>query len=154
MHSCSTSVVASTQALLIPRQSPGDQRGRGQCSPYTSPVSSQQHFRERRHSIVISPLCLGTKIQLNTEKPSASSGMMCPTHLSLCSFSAPMENTGRQATSPHNAIYLFLCGQHSQGPLPYTLQQNAIQGTFIQHGNHRITESQNSRGWKGPLWVI
>ena len=21
-------------------------------------------------------------------------------------------------------------------------------------GNHRITESQNSRGWKGPLWVI
>jgi len=19
---------------------------------------------------------------------------------------------------------------------------------------HRITESQNSRGWKGPLWVI
>jgi len=20
--------------------------------------------------------------------------------------------------------------------------------------NHRITESQNSRGWKGPLWVI
>ena len=20
--------------------------------------------------------------------------------------------------------------------------------------SHRITESQNSRGWKGPLWVI
>jgi len=20
--------------------------------------------------------------------------------------------------------------------------------------NHRITESQNSTGWKGPLWVI
>jgi len=20
--------------------------------------------------------------------------------------------------------------------------------------NHRITESQNGRGWKGPLWVI
>jgi len=23
-----------------------------------------------------------------------------------------------------------------------------------RRGNHRITESQNSRGWKGPLWVI
>ena len=23
-----------------------------------------------------------------------------------------------------------------------------------QQQNHRITESQNSRGWKGPLWVI
>ena len=31
--------------------------------------------------------------------------------------------------------------------------------TFFKHLqgwrlNHRITESQNSRGWKGPLWVI
>ena len=25
---------------------------------------------------------------------------------------------------------------------------------YIQIQNHRITESQNSRGWKGPLWVI
>ena len=23
-----------------------------------------------------------------------------------------------------------------------------------RHPCHRITESQNSRGWKGPLWVI
>jgi len=23
-----------------------------------------------------------------------------------------------------------------------------------ENRNHRITESQNSRGWKGPLWVI
>jgi len=25
---------------------------------------------------------------------------------------------------------------------------------FSHFQNHRITESQNSRGWKGPLWVI
>ena len=25
---------------------------------------------------------------------------------------------------------------------------------FTESQNHRITESQNSRGWKGPLWVI
>ena len=25
---------------------------------------------------------------------------------------------------------------------------------FCDCQNHRITESQNSRGWKGPLWVI
>jgi len=25
---------------------------------------------------------------------------------------------------------------------------------FLIMGFHRITESQNSRGWKGPLWVI
>jgi len=25
---------------------------------------------------------------------------------------------------------------------------------YIPSGHHRITESQNSRGWKGPLWVI
>jgi len=23
-----------------------------------------------------------------------------------------------------------------------------------RYGNYRNTESQNSRGWKGPLWVI
>jgi len=33
------------------------------------------------------------------------------------------------------------------------------EGSFRLHigkksQNHRITESQNSRGWKGPLWVI
>jgi len=27
-------------------------------------------------------------------------------------------------------------------------------GHKLKHRNHRITESQNSRGWKGPLWVI
>jgi len=25
---------------------------------------------------------------------------------------------------------------------------------FAEHARVRITESQNSRGWKGPLWVI
>jgi len=25
---------------------------------------------------------------------------------------------------------------------------------LVESQNHRITESQNSRGWKGPLWVI
>jgi len=25
---------------------------------------------------------------------------------------------------------------------------------IFRRQNHRITESQNSRGWKGPLWVI
>jgi len=25
---------------------------------------------------------------------------------------------------------------------------------WVDLQNHRITESQNSRGWKGPLWVI
>jgi len=24
----------------------------------------------------------------------------------------------------------------------------------VRSQNHRITESQNGRGWKGPLWVI
>jgi len=24
----------------------------------------------------------------------------------------------------------------------------------LKQQNHRITESQNVRGWKGPLWVI
>jgi len=33
-------------------------------------------------------------------------------------------------------------------------------GKCLEHGRqdkalgHRITESQNGRGWKGPLWVI
>jgi len=26
--------------------------------------------------------------------------------------------------------------------------------TEVTSQNHRITESQNVRGWKGPLWVI
>jgi len=27
-------------------------------------------------------------------------------------------------------------------------------GNVTQHNFHRITESQNGRDWKGPLWVI
>jgi len=29
-----------------------------------------------------------------------------------------------------------------------------IECTLSKFADHRITESQNSRGWKGPLWVI
>jgi len=29
-----------------------------------------------------------------------------------------------------------------------------VRGLGLHLQNHRITESQNSRGWKGPLWVI
>jgi len=25
---------------------------------------------------------------------------------------------------------------------------------FTESQNHRITESQNGKGWKGPLWII
>jgi len=37
------------------------------------------------------------------------------------------------------------------------LQRGLRTGTGFQRvlgQNHRITESQNNRGWKGPLWVI
>jgi len=29
-----------------------------------------------------------------------------------------------------------------------------LSGLNMAVQRHRITESQNSRGWKGPLWVI
>jgi len=32
--------------------------------------------------------------------------------------------------------------------------ESCIQLWSPQHKNHRITESQNAQGWKGPLWVI
>jgi len=45
-----------------------------------------------------------------------------------------------------------------------TVSHNILLGKLRKYGldewsvgwikNHRITESQNSRGWKGPLWVI
>jgi len=34
------------------------------------------------------------------------------------------------------------------------MQKEKEKGKGRGQGNHRITESQNSRGWKGPLWVI
>ena len=34
------------------------------------------------------------------------------------------------------------------------LLQESIRNTPPAKTDHRITESQNSRGWKGPLWVI
>ena len=37
-------------------------------------------------------------------------------------------------------------------PIGYAVLQRTINDQSIQ--NHRITESQNGRGWKGPLWVI
>jgi len=30
----------------------------------------------------------------------------------------------------------------------------ALIAARVQSQNHRITESQNGRGWEGPLWVI
>jgi len=45
--------------------------------------------------------------------------------------------------------YLIFSDCHSFDNLSPVLTDNAI--TFK---NHRITESQNVRGWKGPLWVI
>ena len=35
---------------------------------------------------------------------------------------------------------------------PYLVSTLQVPGNLLAH--HRITESQNSRGWKGPLWVI
>jgi len=34
-----------------------------------------------------------------------------------------------------------------------SIYTNVVQTIKSGH-SHRITESQNSRGWKGPLWVI
>ena len=33
------------------------------------------------------------------------------------------------------------------------LAENNLNG-YAEKGRHKITESQNVRGWKGPLWVI
>jgi len=48
------------------------------------------------------------------------------------------------------------CGRRGRGPAPAArtcaaLAAGCDEGEAI---HHRITESQNSRGWKGPLWVI
>jgi len=42
--------------------------------------------------------------------------------------------------------------QQGQPPQPWDCEDD--RGARCWRGNHRITESQNSRGWKGPLWVI
>jgi len=39
-------------------------------------------------------------------------------------------------------------------PSAKILQKEILKHTGPINMNHRITESQNSRGWKGPLWVI
>ena len=49
-----------------------------------------------------------------------------------------------------------------RGKLPFTAEMEKPLVTSSRHSgseltleaSHRITESQNSRGWKGPLWVI
>jgi len=35
-----------------------------------------------------------------------------------------------------------------------TINKNPTPLPREEYQNHRITESQNGRGWKGPLWVI
>jgi len=40
----------------------------------------------------------------------------------------------------------------SRGAFQLHLLCGPVEKTHVQ--NHRITESQNGRGWKGPLWVI
>jgi len=39
---------------------------------------------------------------------------------------------------------------------PHEVQQGQVQDPCYQYrlGDEGITESQNGRGWKGPLWVI
>jgi len=45
----------------------------------------------------------------------------------------------RTVTPEIHAVYVLVCARWS---------------VYTESQNHRITESQNSRGWKGPLWVI
>jgi len=42
--------------------------------------------------------------------------------------------------------------RHPQTFFPPPFRADLSHGSL--HGSHRITESQNGRGWKGPLWVI
>jgi len=45
-------------------------------------------------------------------------------------------------------------GQYS-GHTEYNSKSFAgFEANNVTSALHRITESQNSRGWKGPLWVI
>ena len=43
-------------------------------------------------------------------------------------------------------------GAGGPSPAAETHDAHRLQLSFLLF--HRITESQNSRGWKGPLWVI
>jgi len=39
--------------------------------------------------------------------------------------------------------------------VPYEIIMQANSKACVHESqNHRITESQNGRGWKGPLWII
>jgi len=47
-------------------------------------------------------------------------------------------------------------GETSDEAFSLQLQEALCSQSLVPLGdlNHRITESQNGRGWKGPLWVI
>ena len=51
----------------------------------------------------------------------------------------------------HKGPSVCITGELLWPPLRF---QRTILKAWWFWGNHRITESQNSRGWKGPLWVI
>jgi len=75
--------------------------------------------------------------------------------------SAVQGNIHHQASRAFFAIQLVgqpydLCKLQTleQATFPLRHQGNYNWDDFSHDAFHRITESQNSRGWKGPLWVI
>jgi len=52
------------------------------------------------------------------------------------------------------AGFLPLPGQTLTIQQPWVKDCTSALGTGEERGESLITESQNSRGWKGPLWVI
>jgi len=69
-----------------------------------------------------------------------------------------LRTAGLRNTSSNSRLGNYYCSDYTaQGDSDPSLLLLYTRGKRVtEHigGYHRITESQNSRGWKGPLWVI
>jgi len=74
---------------------------------------------------------------------------------SLVIFFSTGEAAPRLPCSDLTVLYSYLeggCGELGVGLFSQVTSSRMKENHLKLH--HRITESQNSRGWKGPLWVI
>jgi len=84
--------------------------------------------------------------------PTSSSSLH---HISLApTFPHPTMVTANSLVCPSPARRTVLIADRSLQPLLWLPWAGKSSGAQLNASDHRITESQNGRGWKGPLWVI
>ena len=74
--------------------------------------------------------------------------------LSAIQVYGPQMDSGWKKARTYSTVWVLWQGTHVGNRWRALLLLTGRRAMYLFLGSYRITESQNVRGWKGPLWVI